>query len=113
MNEYITRGRNRRLAARRSCLLGVRYRCGDGEWRQASVTDVSSRGCRLRIGEDLVHGSAVSLAFDAPLHDGSTSPQVDVESTVTWVRLEGLSRMVGLEFARSVPEIEDLLRVIR
>ncbi|MCL4818134.1 MAG: PilZ domain-containing protein [Vicinamibacteria bacterium] len=113
MNEYITRGRNRRLAARRSCLLGVRYRAQGGEWRAATVTDVSSKGCRLRIGEDLERGAALELAFEAPLKDGSTSPQLEVPATVTWSRPEGLSRHVGLEFPRERPEIEELLRAIR
>src|SRR5947209_2142952 len=54
---------NRRLASRTACRLTARYRTGK-EWRGATAMDLSTRGCRLRVGEDLDRGGTVSVAFE-------------------------------------------------
>ena len=68
---------NRRLTARKACLLTVRYRTAK-DWHPATCMDLSRDGCRLRLGEDLARGSAVTLLFEAPLADGARSPSVEV-----------------------------------
>ena len=43
---------NRRITARKACLLTVRYQA-NGDWRPATAMDLSPYGCRLRVGEDV------------------------------------------------------------
>jgi hypothetical protein len=92
------RGHNRRITARRACLLTVHYRL-NGEWRPATAMDLSPYGCRLRVGEDIDRGVAMSVMFEVPLRDGARSPAVEVPGTSIWARLEGLSFQVGVHFA--------------
>lgn len=102
----------RRQFARSPCTLAVQYR-QRGDWHPATAMDLSSQGCRLRVGEDLASGSTASVRFQLPLRDGAATPWVDVEATVTWCRIEGLSRQAGMHFDRAPAELEDLLALLR
>jgi hypothetical protein len=102
---------NRRLTARKACLLTVRYRSAD-DWHPATCMDLSREGCRLRLGEDLARGSAVNLMFEAPLADGARAMAVEVSGTITWTRPEGLSYQVGVHFAPASNAIGDIVNAI-
>jgi hypothetical protein len=102
---------NRRITARRACLLTVRYRVG-GEWRPATAMDLSPYGCRLRVGEDVSRGALVDVVFEMPITDGAQNATVEVVGRAIWARLEGLSHQVGLHFddpPRGLLEILSLL----
>jgi len=107
-NETATGRSNRRLTARKACLLTVRYRF-KGDCHPTTAMDLSPHGCRLRVGEDLPRGEAVTVAFEAPLKDGARSAAVEVAGLVMWSRLEGLSYQAGLHF-EAAPH--DLLEVL-
>jgi hypothetical protein len=102
---------NRRITARKACLLTVRYR-GDGDWRPATAMDLSPYGCRLRVGEDIPRGAAVSVIFEAPIQDGARTPSVEVPGTAMWARLEGLSYQVGVHFEDSPMGLLEILSVL-
>lgn len=87
---------NRRLTARRACKLTVRYKTGDG-WHPATAMDLSHKGCRLRLGEDLARGGAVAVVFETPEGAG-TALEVEVPGQVIWSRREGLSHQAGIHF---------------
>jgi hypothetical protein len=99
---------NRRLSARRACLLGVRYKLGK-DWHPATVVNMSSQGCRLRLGQHLERGARLQVQFETPLRDGSTALNADVEGTVSWSRPEGLSYQAGIQFASPPDALQDLL----
>ena len=40
--------------------------------------DISPYWCRLRVGEDVPRGTAVAVAFETPIRDGSKAAQVEV-----------------------------------
>lgn len=94
---------NRRLTSRRACRLTVRYRAG-ADWRGATAMDLSLRGCRLRVGEDLPRGASVSVAFE-----GEGTPPVEVSGQVIWCRREGLSYQAGIHFAAPPAALEAIL----
>lgn len=102
---------NRRLTARKACLLTVRYKTAK-DWHPATCMDLSPDGCRLRLGEDLARGSSLILLFEAPLADGARSPSVEVSGTVTWGRIEGLSYQTGVHFAAESNSIGDIVNAI-
>ena len=102
---------NRRLTARRACHLGVTYRISQG-WRPATAMDLSNRGCRLRVGEDLARGASVSVLFETPARQGSKPMETEVQGTVIWSRREGLSYQVGLQFDESPDALNDLLNAV-
>jgi PilZ domain len=97
---------NRRLTSRTACRLTVRYRAGT-EWRGATAMDLSTRGCRLRVGEDLPRGGAVTVAFE-----GEGAPPVEVQGQVIWCRREGLSYQAGIHFATAPDALEAILIAI-
>ena len=97
---------NRRLASRTACRLTVRYRTGK-EWRGATAMDLSTRGCRLRVGEDLDRGGTVTVAFE-----GEGAPAVEVTGQVIWCRHEGLSYQAGIHFATAPDALEAILNTI-
>ena len=72
---------NRRVTARLACQLTVRYRL-DKQWHPATAMNLSPHGCRLRLGEDLERGAAVTLAFEAPLRDGAKALFLEMKGTV-------------------------------
>lgn len=99
---------NRRLTARRACLLTVRYKTGK-TWHPATAVNISHQGCRLRLGEDLERGTTVGVLFETPLRDGATAMNAELEGVVTWSRLEGLSHQVGIQFSSASQPLQDLL----
>jgi hypothetical protein len=107
-NGAASRRPNRRLSARRACLLSVRYRAAK-DWHPATVVNISTTGCRLRLGQDLERGTPVAVQFDAPLRDGATALHADVEGVVSWSRPEGLSFQVGIQFRAPSSALSDLL----
>jgi hypothetical protein len=105
-DEPVPNRTNRRLSSRRACLLTVRYRTGK-DWRGATAMDLSMRGCRLRVGDDLARGGAVTVVFE-----GEGAPTVEVIGQVIWCRKEGLSYQAGIHFADTPPELEAVLLAI-
>ena len=97
---------NRRLASRTACRLTARYRTGK-EWRGATAMDLSTRGCRLRVGEDLDRGGTVTVAFE---REGA--PAVEVTGQVIWCRREGLSYQAGIHFGTAPDALEAILTTI-
>jgi PilZ domain len=97
-------GIDRRSSTRRACLLGARYRVASG-WHPATLVDLSARGCRLRIGEDLPRGAAVRVELSPR---GAAAP-VEVEGSVVWCRLEGLSHQAGVHFDDPPGDLTGLL----
>lgn len=102
---------NRRLTARRACLLTVRYKL-DQHWHPATVLNLSAQGCRLRLGQDLARGARVGLQFERPLRDGATALNAEIEGAVSWSRLEGLSHQVGIQFSSDAGALQDLLEAL-
>lgn len=112
MGETVAASRsNRRITARKACLLKVSYRA-DGEWRPATAMDLSPYGCRLRVGEDIERGAAVAVSFEAPIQDGARSASVEVPGRAIWARLEGLSFQVGVHFEDSPMGLLEILSVL-
>jgi len=95
---------DRRSTTRRACLLGARYRLASS-WHPATLVDLSARGCRLRIGEDLPRGAAVRVEL-AP--KGPARP-VELTGSVVWCRLEGLSHQAGVHFDQPPDDLMELL----
>jgi hypothetical protein len=102
---------NRRITARKACLLTVRYKL-DGDWRPATAMDLSPYGCRLRVGEDVTRGITVAVLFEAPIHDGVRTAAVEVPGTAIWARLEGLSYQVGVHFEEPPLGLLEILAVL-
>lgn len=100
---------NRRLTARRACKLTVRYRSNEG-WHPATAMDLSQKGCRLRLGEDLARGTALTVVFETPEGDKGGAPlEVKVEGAVIWSRREGLSHQAGIHFEEAPPTLSAIL----
>jgi len=103
---------NRRVTARLACQLTVRYRV-DKQWHPATVMNLASHGCRLRLGEDIPRGSEVGLAFEAPLKDGAKALFLEMNGTLIWCRHEGLSFQAGIQFAKESPdELREILAAL-
>jgi len=103
---------NRRITARKACLLTVRYKA-DGDWRPATAMDLSRYGCRLRVGVDVPRGAAVAVVFETPARDGvEGGPAVEVPGRAIWGRLEGLSYQVGVHFEDSPAGLLDILAAL-
>lgn len=102
---------NRRLTARHACHIQVSY-CTSDEWRPATAMDISHKGCRLRLGEELPRGKSVQLRFT---HAGADGQPVaaGVAGTVIWTRLEGLSYQAGVHFPTESPDLEAILATLR
>jgi hypothetical protein len=96
----------RRTSARRACVLQVRYREKGGQWHPATAMDLSTRGCRLRVGEDLPRAAPVRVAFAGR---AAGAAAVEVQGTVMWCRLEGLSYQAGIHFPEEHEELQALL----
>jgi hypothetical protein len=112
MSETTVPGRsNRRITARKACLLTVRYRA-NGEWRPATAMDLSPYGCRLRVGEDITRGVSIAVVFEIPIRDGARGAVVEVPGTAIWARLEGLSYQVGVHFEGSPDGLLDILALL-
>ena len=98
---------NRRLTARLACHIVVRYRT-DGADHPATAVDLSNRGCRLRVGQDLARGTQL-MVFLQPPRDAAKPMEVAVPGTVVWCRSEGLSHQVGLAFTAEPPALQEIL----
>ncbi|HEY7412696.1 MAG TPA: PilZ domain-containing protein [Vicinamibacteria bacterium] len=108
MSETGTQRGNRRLSARRACRLTVRYKA-EGGWHPATAMDLSQKGCRLRVGEDLARGGDLTVAFEAPISDQQTAIEVAVPGTVIWSRREGLSYQAGVLFSTVPDALNEIL----
>ena len=97
---------NRRLSARVACRLAVSYSTGS-EWHPATGMDLSAHGCRLRLGEDLPRGSTLRVRVEHAAEDESL--KAELEGTVIWSRLEGLSYQVGIHFPNEDEGINQIL----
>ena len=78
-------------------------------WHPATAMDLSNRGCRLRVGEDLARGAAVTVLFEAAAHEGSKALETELTGIVIWSRREGLSYQVGVQFDDSTEALNDIL----
>jgi hypothetical protein len=107
----VPRRANRRLTARTACQLGVRYRT-TRSWHPATAMDLSRRGCRLRLGEDLPRGAEVAVALETAGKD-CPSLSAEVAGKVIWSRLEGLSYQCGIHFAAEAAELDPILEAVR
>jgi hypothetical protein len=106
-------GVNRRLSSRRACLLTASYRSGDeASWHPLVVMDLSSNGCRIRVGAPFDLGSTAWLRFEAPIRDGSSAATMETRATVIWTRTEGLSYQIGLRFAEAPDALGELIRAV-
>lgn len=101
---------NRRLNARVACRLAVSYSTG-AEWHPATGMDLSSNGCRLRLGEDIPRGSTLRVRFEHSPAEG-TNQKAEIAGTVIWSRLEGLSYQVGIHFPEEDGGINDILATL-
>jgi hypothetical protein len=101
---------NRRLNARIACRLAVSYSTG-AEWHPATGMDLSSNGCRLRLGEDIPRGSTLRVRFEHAPAEG-TSLKAELEGTVIWSRLEGLSYQVGIHFPAEDAGVNEILSTL-
>jgi hypothetical protein len=103
---------NRRLEARHACRLTVRYR-NKKDWRPATAMDLSSVGCRLRLGEDLSTGSELTVLLERPVAAGAAAAlSVEVPGVVMWSRLEGLSHQAGISFRARPDGLDEILRAL-
>lgn len=89
----------------------VRYR-NKKDWRPATAMDISSVGCRLRLGEDLPTGTELLVTLERPGGEGSAPVSVEVGGVVMWSRLEGLSHQAGIQFRGQPRELDDVLRAL-
>jgi hypothetical protein len=94
------------------CRVGVRYRCRKA-WHPATAVDLSERGCRLRLGEDLERGTSVPLRFEHPERGDAPGVCLEAEALVVWTRHEGLSYQAGSLFPSPPPGLQALLEAIR
>jgi PilZ domain len=101
---------NRRLTARKACLLSARYRTTGG-WHPATALDLSAGGCRLRLGEDLTPGAPIAVSFETSPQDG-VGASAEARGSVSWCHVDGLSRSVGIRFGATPAALEDLLASI-
>jgi hypothetical protein len=100
---------NRRLTARKACQLVVRYRTGE-DWHPATAMDLSTLGCRIRLGEDLQRGSILTVRFESP--EGTSPLAADVPAVVIWSRLEGLSYQAGLKFSDASETLQAVMAAV-
>jgi hypothetical protein len=111
MSETSSTRTNRRLTARHACHLTVRYRL-DGDWHPATAMDLSMRGSRLRLGEDLPRETLVTVAFESPRGADGRTLEVEVAGSVIWSRREGLSFQAGIHFQDSPDALEQILNAV-
>lgn len=110
MSENPPNRTNRRLTARHACHLTVKYRV-DGDWHPATAMDLSVRGCRLRLGEDLPRDGALVVAFEGQAAEAQLL-EVEVAGHVIWSRREGLSFQAGIHFQDAPDSLERILNTV-
>lgn len=91
------------MTIRHVCHLQVDYRAGR-EWRRATVLDVSLKGCRLRVGEELARAASVSVRL-THVGTGGRTLSAQVDGIVIWSRAEGLSHQAGIHFSEEPAEL--------
>jgi hypothetical protein len=111
MSDVSTSRTNRRLTARHACHFTVRYRLA-ADWHPATAMDLSLRGCRLRLGEDLARGATVAVAFESPPTSEGRTLEVEVRGLVIWSRREGLSHQAGIHFNDAPDQLEHILNTV-
>jgi hypothetical protein len=74
--------------------------------------DLSMRGCRLRLGEDLPRASKVRVVFERLVSDGTPSLEVEADGLVIWARREGLSYQVGIRFDDAPDVLGEILSAL-
>ena len=102
---------NRRVTQRAACRLSVRYSTGD-DWHPATAVDLSTAGCRLRLGEDLARGMEVAVVFETLVTDGSQALSVEVPGMLIWSRPEGLSHQAGIRFETTPASLDAILSAL-
>jgi hypothetical protein len=103
---------NRRLVARKACLLSASYQV-KSQWHPATAMDLSRRGCRLRLGENLARDARVLVQLECTRKDAeegvpSEPRRVVAEGSIVWSRREGLSYQCGIHFIEEQPQVEEL-----
>jgi hypothetical protein len=73
--------------------------------------DLSMRGCRLRLGEDLPREGTLVVAFENQQPQGQAL-EVEVPGRVIWSRREGLSFQVGIHFEDAPDALERILNTV-
>lgn len=111
MTEVSATRSNRRLYARHACHFTVRYKVGK-DWHPATAMDLSGRGCRLRLGEDLARNLPVKVAFESPPIEGGGTLEVEVAGHVIWSRREGLSYQAGIHFSETPDSLDRILSTV-
>jgi hypothetical protein len=101
---------NTRRGARVTCHLQARYRVGR-EWHAATAVDAGPLGCRLRVGENLRPGTAITVVVGSH-HGAKEGGAVEAAGTIVWTRLEGLSYQAGIHFAAEPEGIRELLATL-
>lgn len=101
---------NRRLSARVACRLAVSYH-GDGQWHPATGMDLSNTGCRLRLGENLARGASLRVRIDYLQVDGPPI-RAELDGTLIWSRLEGLSHQAGIQFTSDDENLHRILHAL-
>lgn len=71
--------------------------------------DISTVGCRLRLGEDLATGADLTVMLERLAGEGATPVSVEVPGVVMWSRLEGLSHQVGIQFRGQPQGLDEIL----
>jgi hypothetical protein len=102
---------NRRLMARVACHLTVSYKTAK-DWHPAMAMDVSRNGGRLRLGEDLATGTAITVRIEHVGGNGSPALQAEVPGHVIWSRLEGLSHQAGVQWSAESDALHAILRTL-
>jgi hypothetical protein len=99
---------NRRLVSRRTCLLSASYQV-KSQWHPATAMDLSRRGCRLRLGENLSREARVTVQLECARPGVEAEPRrLLAEGSVVWSRREGLSYQCGILFIEDQPQVEEL-----
>ena len=77
--------------------------------RISKALDLSRKGCRLRLGEELTRGLQVIVRLSHLPTDGGSPLSAEVAGDVIWSRLEGLSYQTGIHFYDDPPSLLGLL----
>ena len=74
--------------------------------------DISTVGCRLRLGVDLATGSELTVMLERLAGEGATPVSVEVPGVVMWSRLEGLSHQAGIQFRGEPDGLHEIIRAL-
>jgi hypothetical protein len=99
---------NRRLTARTACQLSVCYE-REGRVHPAMVLDLSTHGCRLRIGEAVQRGRVLKVLFEMPGDGANANMRTVIEGHIIWSRYEGISHQCGIQFDQPFERFSELV----